>query len=165
MKKFTVFLFCAALLSPVFSQQFFTTGKMLSELEEFKESNAQVQWEKQYPNQGNEASGNTQTPKTENQSKSKLPKPNIATKETEDKISKSSNSDGVGMPTLPFSAMGIIEGTVIDTTNKNRVSTDGSWVEKNKRIFAEEEQQRKERNLKNQETKDRRNKLKNSIPQ
>jgi len=165
MKKITVFLFGATLLSSVFAQQFFTTFKMLLELEEFKEFTSQAEWEKQYPNQGNEASGNTQTPKTEKQSISKLPKPNIATPEMEKKMSKSSNSGGIGMPTTSLNAMGIIKGTDIDTTNNNRVSSDGSWIEKNKRIFAEEEQQRKERDLKNQETKDRRNKLKNSIPQ
>ena len=165
MKKFTLFLFCTTFLSSVCSQQFFTTSKMLLQLEEFKEFTDQAEWEKQYPNQGNEASGNTPTPKTENQSKSKLPKPNIASKETEDKISKSSNSGGIGMPTTSLNALGIIKGTDIDTTNNNRVSTDGSWIEKNKRIFAEEEQQRKVRDLKNQETKDRRNKLKNSMPQ
>lgn len=165
MKKFTVFLFGSTLLSSVLSQQFFTTSKMLLELEEFKEFTSQAEWEKQYPNQGNEASKNNQTPKTENQSKSQLPKPNIATKETEDKISKSSNSGGIGMPTTSLNALGIIKGTDIDTTNNNRVSTDGSWIEKNKKIFAEEERQRKERDLKNQEIKDRRNKLKNSIPQ
>lgn len=165
MKKITVFLFGATLLSSVFAQQFFTTFLMLTELEEFKEFTSQAEWEKQYPNHGNEASSNTQIPKTEKQTISKFPKPNLATKEIEDKMSRSSDSDGIGMPTTSLNAMGIIKGTAIDKRNNDRVSTDGSWIEKNKRIFAEEEQQRKERDLKNQETKDRRNKLKNSIPQ
>lgn len=165
MKKITAFIFCSLLLNSVFAQQFFTTKKMLLELEEFKEFTSKAEWEKQFPNQGDKATANLQNPKAVNQSTSKLPKPNIAPEGTDDKIFKNSNSGGIGMPTTSLNAMGIIKGTDIDTTNNNLVSADGSWIEQNKRIFAERNQQRKERELKNQEIKDRRNKLKNTMPQ
>jgi len=165
MKKFAVFLFSTTLLSSVFSQQFFTTGKMLLELEEFKEFTSKAEWDKQYSNQSGKAPSSIQNLKNEDKTTSKLPKPNIATQEMEEKMSKSSNSGGIGMPTTSLNALGIIKGTDIDKTNNNRVSADGSWIERNKRIAAENEQQRKERDLKEQEIKERRNKLKNSMPQ
>ncbi len=166
MKNITIFIFFAlSLFNNVFSQQFFTTGKMLLELEEFKEFTSKAEWDKQYSNKSENIPSNIQNLKNQDKATSKIPKPNIATKEDEEKVYRSSNFGGVGMPTTSLNAMGIIKGTDIDKTNNNRVSADGSWIEKNKRIALENEQQRKERDIKEQEIKERRNKLKNSMPQ